>query len=79
MCPRHWKRAAAGGRLEGIDFEALTYFISHDTVVVCKQRPGMVAWQEEIFALMQRNAEETASYFRVPARQVMEVGTEIEV
>ena len=32
-----------------------------------------------IRALMQRNAEETASYFCVPARQVMEVGTEVEV
>jgi len=28
---------------------------------------------------MQRNAEESASYFCVPARRAMEVGTDIEI
>ena len=44
-----------------------------------EKRPGMAGWREEIFALMQRNAEETASYLCVPAQQVMEVGAEMEV
>jgi KUP system potassium uptake protein len=28
---------------------------------------------------MQRNAEETASYFCVPAKRALEVGTDIEI
>ena len=40
-----------------MDAGALTYFISHETVVAADTRPGMRAWREEIFALMQRNAE----------------------
>ena len=71
--------AVERGQLPGVDVDALAYFISHETVVASEKHPGMAGWREEIFALMQRNAEETASYFCVPARQVMEVGTEVEV
>ena len=71
--------AVKDGRLKGVDCDRLSYFISHETVVTSKKQPGMASWREEIFALMQRNAEETASYLCVPARQVMEVGAEMEV
>jgi KUP system potassium uptake protein len=77
--PRALRQAVERGQLPGVDVDALAYFISHETVVASEKHPGMVGWREEIFALMQRNAEETASYFCVPARQVMEVGTEVEV
>ena len=77
--PRALRQAVERGQLPGVDVDALAYFISHETVVASEKHPGMAGWREEIFALMQRNAEETASYFCVPARQVMEVGTEVEV
>ena len=77
--PRALRRAVEDGRLKGIDCDHLSYFISHETVVASEKRPGMAGWREEIFALMQRNAEETASYLCVPAQQVMEVGAEMEV
>ena len=77
--PRALRQAVERGQLPDVDVEALAYFISHETVVASEKHPGMAGWREEIFALMQRNAEETASYFCVPARQVMEVGTEVEV
>lgn len=77
--PRRLREAVGDGRLAGVDCDRLSYFISHETVIASEQRPGMAPWREEIFALMQRNAEEAASYMCVPARQVMEVGTEVEV
>ena len=77
--PRALRQAVERGQLQGVDLDALAYFISHETVVASEKHPGMASWREEIFALMQRNAEETASYFCVPAPQVMEVGTEVEV
>ncbi|MGY2052220.1 potassium transporter Kup [Methylobacterium sp. JK268] len=77
--PQALRAAVAAGQLPGIDPDRLTYFISHETVVPSEQHPGLSGWREEIFALMQRNAEETASYFCVPTRQVMEVGAEVEV
>jgi len=77
--PRASQRAVADGGLPGIDCDHLSYFISHETVIASEKKPGMAAWREEIFALMQRNAEETASYLCVPARRVTEVGAEMEV
>lgn len=44
-----------------------------------EQHPGMAGWREELFVLMQRNAEETAAYFCIPAKQAMEVGTDIKI
>ena len=67
--PDGLRQAVDEGRLTGVDLDALTYFISHETVIASADNPSLPAWREEIFALMQRNAEETASYFCVPTRQ----------
>ena len=39
----------------------------------------MARWREAIFAFMQRNSERSAVYFGVPASQVVELGTEIDI
>jgi KUP system potassium uptake protein len=77
--PRALRSAVEDGRLAGVDCDHVSYFISHETVIASEKKPGMAGWREEIFALMQRNAEGTASYLCVPALQVMEVGAEMEV
>jgi hypothetical protein len=41
--------------------------------------PGMWVWRETLFAFLQRNAERSAAFFGVPAGQVVEFGTEIEI
>lgn len=59
-----------------MDLFATSYFLSRETVV-----PGvggkMVKWREEIFASMSRNAGSVVSYFRIPANQVIELGTRV--
>ncbi|GJE27218.1 potassium transporter Kup [Methylobacterium organophilum] len=77
--PEGIRCAAEAGLLPGIDPDAISYCIGRETVIASDARPGMTGWREEIFALMQRNAEETASYFCIPPRRAMEVGTEIEI
>ena len=77
--PGALRHIVESGALNDVDLDRLTYFISRETVAASERHRGMAMWREEIFALMQRNAEETASYFHVPVRQVMEVGTEVEV
>jgi KUP system potassium uptake protein len=62
-----------------VEPDQISYCIGRETVVASDQHPGMAAWREEVFVLMQRNAEETASYFCIPAKQAMEVGTDIEI
>ena len=77
--PQGVRQAIAEGTLEGIDPDTISYCINRETVTQSDQHLGMAGWREEVFVLMQRNAEETASFFCIPAKQAMEVGTEIEI
>ncbi|VUD71509.1 Low affinity potassium transport system protein kup [Methylobacterium symbioticum] len=57
----------------------LTVFVGHETIIPKSDQRGMMPWRETLFAFMQRNAERTGAFFCVPTRQVVEVGTEIEI
>jgi KUP system potassium uptake protein len=67
------------GKLPGIDLTDITYYIGRETIIPREDIPGMWMWRESLFAFLQRNAERTAAFFDVPARQVVEFGTEIEI
>jgi KUP system potassium uptake protein len=71
--------ACAQGKLPGIDLNDITYYVGRETIIPRDDIPGMWLWRESIFAFLQRNAERTAAFFDVPARQVVEFGTEIEI
>src|SRR6266404_213901 len=73
------KLACAQGKLPGIDLTNITYYIGRETIIPREDVPGMWVWRESLFAFLQRNAERTAAFFDVPARQVVEFGTEIEI
>jgi K+ potassium transporter len=67
------------GKLLGIDLSNVCYYFGHETIIPRKNIPGMWLWRESIFAYLQRNAAPTAAFFHVPAHQVVEFGTEIEI
>ncbi|MBZ6078099.1 KUP/HAK/KT family potassium transporter [Microvirga sp. WGZ8] len=67
------------GHLTGIEPDSLSYYIGRETIIPTEHVRGMAVWREALFAFMQRNAERSAAYFQIPARQVVEVGTEIEI
>jgi KUP system potassium uptake protein len=71
--------ACKQGKLPGIDLIDITYYIGRETIIPRQDIPGMWVWRETVFAFLQRNAERTAAFFDVPARQVVEFGTEIEI
>jgi KUP system potassium uptake protein len=71
--------ACKQGKLTGIDLSDITYYIGRETIIPREDIPGMWVWRETVFAFLQRNAERTAAFFDVPARQVVEFGTEIEI
>jgi KUP system potassium uptake protein len=71
--------ACRQGKLPGIDLTNITYYIGRETIIPREDIPGMWVWREALFAFLQRNAERTAAFFDVPARQVVEFGTEIEI
>jgi KUP system potassium uptake protein len=71
--------ACKQGKLTGVDLTDITYYIGRETIIPREDIPGMWVWRETVFAFLQRNAERTAAFFDVPARQVVEFGTEIEI
>jgi KUP system potassium uptake protein len=55
-----------------------TYFLGRESLIAT-ERPGLPIWQESLFAFMGRNSQTAASYFRIPASQVLEIGTQIDL
>ncbi|WP_370693871.1 potassium transporter Kup [Methylobacterium sp. NEAU K] len=76
--PEGLQCAVASGLLPPEYLEDLTYFVGHE-VVIPSPKPGMALWREGLFAFMKRNAERTGAHFCLPTRQIVEVGTEIEI
>jgi KUP system potassium uptake protein len=71
--------AVGAGLLPKAFAEDLTVFVGHETIIPVSDQRGMSDWREAVFAVMQNNAERTGAHFCVPARQVIEIGTEIEI
>jgi len=65
--------------LLGIDPEEITYYFRRVMVVPKGKVPGMAFWRKGLFAAMHLNANLPATYFGVPAAQVVEVGMEVEI
>ena len=70
--------AVASGLLPPEYIEDLTYFVGHEAVIP-SNHPGMAEWREGLFSFLKRNAERSGAHFGLPTRQVVEVGTEIEI
>jgi len=61
----------------GLELEPMTttYFVARSSVV---DGPGkMPAWRCGLFAWMMRQSEGAATYFKLPANQVVELGTQV--
>lgn len=61
-----------------IDPNESTFFLGRE-VVLATQKTGMAIWREKLFAFMGRNAQSPIIYYKLPAKQVMEVGIQIEI
>jgi KUP system potassium uptake protein len=62
-----------------IDLADVTYFVGHETVTSRDDGKGMPRWQEELFAVMERNASHVTDYFNLPGDQVVEIGRLISI
>jgi len=71
--------AVQAGKLPSEWLDDLTIFIGHETIIPKSDDRGMADSREGLFAFLLRNAERTGAHFCVPTRQLVEVGTEIEI
>ena len=73
-------RALAIARKEGFSFDIMstTFFLSRRSLK-SSATSGMPTWQDKIFILLARNADDASSYFRIPTNRVVEIGTQVTV
>ena len=62
-----------------IDLADVTYFVGHETVTRREDGRGLPRWQEQLFAVMERNASHVTDYFNLPGDQVVEIGRLISI
>jgi KUP system potassium uptake protein len=64
----------------GLDVEMMdtSFFISRQTVIPTVGG-GMASWRESLFALMFRNARDSADFYRLPSNRVIELGTQVQI
>jgi len=60
-----------------IDLNEITYYVGHETLTAKCGKMGKVA--ESIFAYLQRNAVDVEGTFGLPPRQVVEIGTQVDL
>jgi KUP system potassium uptake protein len=62
-----------------VDLADVTYYVGHETVVARDDGRGLPAWQEALFAMMERNAVHVSDFFSLPSDQVVEIGRQISI
>jgi KUP system potassium uptake protein len=62
-----------------IDVDDVTYYVGRETVIPREDGLGLPAWQERIFAVMERNAVHVSDFFSLPNDQVVEIGRQVAI
>ena len=73
-------KALAIARKQGWSFDIMStsFFLSRRSVRA-DPRSGMPTWQDRLFILLARNADDASSYFQLPTDRVVEIGTQVSV
>ena len=61
-----------------IDVGQTSFFIGRENPVPTT-RPDLSLWREKLYVVMTRNAVSAASYFQIPPKRVVELGTQVEL
>ena len=95
MAPNVWRATAHYGFMErpdipallaqardhgcAVDLDDVTYYVGHETVVRREDGKGLPAWEEKLFATMERNAVHVTGFFKLPVDQVVEIGRHVAI
>jgi len=95
VAPNYWRAEARFGFMERphipellatskslgctLDLDDVTYYVGHETVVSREDGMGLSAWQEQLFAVMERNATHVSDFFSLPNDQVVEIGRQVAI
>jgi KUP system potassium uptake protein len=73
-------KALALARKQGLTFDIMTtsFFLSRRSVRPAV-KSGMPLWQDRLFIILAKNADDASSYFHLPTDRVVEIGTQVTV
>jgi KUP system potassium uptake protein len=73
-------KALAAARKLGWTFDIMStsFFLSRRSVRASRTS-GMPLWQDRVFIVLARNADDASSYFQIPTDRVIEIGTQVAV
>jgi len=71
--------AASNARGCRLDLSDVTYYVGHETVVRLEGNYGLPAWQEALFAFLERNAAHISDFLQLPSDHVVEIGRQIAI
>jgi KUP system potassium uptake protein len=77
MQPPTWWRSGEEGHPPP-PLEYTTFFLGNE-VVLPEPGGGMFAWRGQLFAFLARNAIRPTTFFNIPTRRVMEIGSQMSV
>ena len=77
--PQGLADAMARGKIPKFDLDKAIYYTGHETIIPSGRRLGLPRWREAIFAFMHHNAQRPGAYFKIPSKQIMEIGVEFEI
>lgn len=72
--------ALARCEAHGLPFNMMetSFFLNRETILPSKL-PGMMLWRESLFSWMNRSAEPSMEFFKLPPNRVIELGTQVEI
>ena len=95
VAPNYWRAEARFGFMERphipellaaskslgctVDLDDVTYYVGRETLIPREDGKGLPAWQERIFAVMERNAVHVSDFFGLPTDQVVEIGRQVAI
>jgi KUP system potassium uptake protein len=62
-----------------LHLDDLTYYVGHETIVSREDGKGIFRWEENLYAIMARNAMHVRDFFRLPSDQVVELGRQVSI
>jgi KUP system potassium uptake protein len=73
-------KALAIARKQGWAFDIMStsFFLSRRSVRA-SAHSGMPLWQDRLFIVLARNADDASSYFQIPTDRVVEIGTQVTI
>jgi KUP system potassium uptake protein len=95
LAPNFWRAEAQYGFMERpdipdllrqarergcpLEFDDVTYYVGHETIVHREDGKGLAKWEEALFAAMERNAIHVSDFFKLPSDSVVELGREVAI